>query len=103
MSEPVVYIAIRRDLRMRRGKEIAQAAHAVLGLRAPADAPVITVKAASLEHLHLLLSEADKRRVARHVVHDAGRTEVQAGEETCAVFGPVTRDMVPLLAEAELY
>lgn len=83
-----IYIIVRRDLKMRRGKEIAQAAHAAIGLGVP-DGPVITLQAKDLSDINLAMSEATKSRWKACVVRDAGRTEVPAGTVTCcAILAP---------------
>jgi len=82
-----IYIFVRRDLKMRRGKEIAQAAHAVIGLRAD-DRRIITLKANSEQDLLGLAaqSEADGRPYC--LVRDGGHTEVPEGTPTCiAILG----------------
>lgn len=46
MGEEAVYVVIRRDLKMRRGKEIAQGVHAVARLGYVEGAPLVVVQAA---------------------------------------------------------
>lgn len=82
------YIFIRRDLKMRRGKEIAQACHAVLNLGVP-DGPIITFQCDDLDSLAHVAIEAGLNGWHHYIVRDAGRTEVEPGTETCiAVHAP---------------
>lgn len=86
-----VYIFMRRDLKMRRGKEIAQACHAVLGLSEDNNLnglPVITFQAESLYELHVIKVDARQKGYPWYTVRDAGRTEIPEGTATClAVLG----------------
>lgn len=84
-----IYIFMRRDLKMRRGKEIAQACHAVLGLGlGEPDRPVITLKAQSAEDLRKIRRIAINHGLPNYIVRDAGLTEVRRGTHTCiAVLG----------------
>ena len=89
-----IYIFMRRDLKMRRGKEIAQACHAVIAIvlagypRALVDCPVITLKAQSAADLRKVRRIADAHGLPNFTVRDAGLTEVRRGTPTCiAVLG----------------
>jgi PTH2 family peptidyl-tRNA hydrolase len=92
-----VYVIIRRDLGMRRGKEIAQAGHALLALGAPADVAIITLQVDSLDDLRFAQELADGFGVRFVMIADAGRTEVEPGTETCLAAGPTTFDLFPFL------
>ncbi len=82
-----IYIFMRRDLKMRRGKEIAQACHAVMGL-GESDRPVITLKASSEDSLLGVERLARGHGLKSYLVRDAGRTEIPPGTLTCiAVLG----------------
>jgi len=82
-----IYIFMRRDLRMRRGKEIVQAAHAVIGLDV-SDRPIVTLKAQSEEELFSVKRLAEKNGLQHYLVRDAGHTEVAPNTATCiAVLG----------------
>jgi PTH2 family peptidyl-tRNA hydrolase len=83
-----IYIFMRRDLKMRRGKEIAQACHAVMGLKESSPSAVITLKAASEDDLLGIERMACKHGRKNHLVRDAGLTELAPGTLTCiAVLG----------------
>ena len=82
-----IYIFMRRDLKMRRGKEIAQAGHAVLGWGAE-DRRIITLKIHSEEDLLALEAQAREEGRLHCLVRDGGHTEVPEGTPTCiAILG----------------
>lgn len=103
MSEEAVYVAIRRDLKMRRGKEIAQGVHAVAKLGYVEGAPLIVVQVADGVAMSALATEAASAGVAYAVTRDAGRTEVPSGTMTAIAIGPVAKGDLAKLASAELY
>ncbi len=103
-------IAIRRDLKMRRGKEIAQGAHASMAwlaerVRAAAGGPVtlsaaeeawitarftkVCVQVTSEEELRALDARARERGVLCRLIVDSGRTEFGGvPTATCLAVGP---------------
>ena len=86
-SMEAIYIFMRRDLKIRRGKEITQAGHAVLGLAAK-DRPIITLKANSEEDLLALEARAREEGQSHCLLRDDGHTEVLEGTPTCiAILG----------------
>ena len=97
-----IYLVIRRDLKMRRGKEIAQACHAVLELET-IDTAIIGCKINSLEELKALEKECLTFGLAYAIIYDAGKTEVPTGTATCIAIGPVERDKFEFLNKLELY
>ena len=120
-------IVIRRDLKMRRGKEIAQGAHAALGFLLPSNKSELT------QQMHIQLSEAEinwlkggQRKVCVRVnseeellaihqkaqevgvksclIQDSGKTEF-AGQPTytCLALGPdLATNLDPITGELEL-
>lgn len=103
MSERAVYVAIRRDLKMRRGKEIAQGIHAVAKLGYVEGAPLIVVQVPDGIAMSALATEAAQNRIPCAVVRDAGRTEIPRGSMTAIAIGPVEKGRLPILSVAELY
>jgi PTH2 family peptidyl-tRNA hydrolase len=103
VSEPTIYVVMRRDLGMRRGKEIAQACHAVLGLGASDSGPLIGLQVADFKGLQAILEEAEENGVGYYAVRDAGRTEIPSGTMTCAAIGPVQKGLLDRLSAAKLY
>jgi PTH2 family peptidyl-tRNA hydrolase len=101
--KPTIYVVMRRDLAMRRGKEIAQACHAVLGLGAPDNGPLIGLQVVTKDELLLLVQEAIDAGVGHYMVYDAGHTEIPRGTLTCVAIGPVEKGRLPLLSAARLY
>jgi PTH2 family peptidyl-tRNA hydrolase len=124
-------IVIRRDLRMRRGKEIAQGAHAasawlaerVLQQLRP-DGTVgrvelaaaerawletsfrkVTVKVGSEEELMAVYDQALAAGLAVHLITDRGLTEFGGvPTRTCLAIGPEYDDLIdPVTGDLELY
>lgn len=117
MSELKVYIVIRKDLKMRRGKEIAQACHAIQYLAEIGDIHVgertvagfiykqwcenqhakIAVGVESEQQLNNFVARASELGVLEATVLDAGRTEIPENTLTCAAIGPITNEEADLL------
>ena len=106
-SEPKQVIVMRRDLGMRRGKEIAQGAHASMiwlaeRIRRPGFGfseaerrwlagafTKVCVRVDSEEELRNIVNAAQQARVMVHLVIDAGRTEFRGvPTPTCCALGP---------------
>ena len=124
-------IVIRRDLRMRRGKEIAQGAHAsmawlrqrVMPLLTPAGAAdqvefspaerawlegslrKVTVKVGSEAELLAVYRQAIEAGVVAHLITDRGLTEFGGvPTRTCLGIGPDYDDLIdPVTGDLELY
>ncbi len=105
--EPKQVIVMRRDLGMRRGKEIAQAAHAsmlwlIQRLRQPGggfseaerlwlSGPItkVCVRVDSEDELRSIVQAAETAKVLVQLVIDAGRTEFNGiPTPTCCAIGP---------------
>lgn len=100
--QTAIYIVIRRDLKMRRGKEIAQACHAVIQLQT-IDTAIIGCKVYTLDELEALETKCLTYKINYAIIHDAGKTEVEPGTKTCIAIGPVKRNKYEFLNELELY
>jgi peptidyl-tRNA hydrolase, PTH2 family len=124
-------IVIRRDLHMRRGKEIAQGAHAasawlaelVIQQLAPgqSEAPLelseaerawletsfrkVTVKVGSEEELMAVYGQARETGLLVHLITDRGLTEFGGvPTRTCLAIGPDYDDRIdPVTGDLELY
>lgn len=124
-------IVIRRDLRMRRGKEIAQGAHAstawlaerVLARLTPAGSVdrvqfseaerawltssfrKVTVKVGSEPELLAVYEKALEAGLAAHLITDRGLTEFGGvPTRTCLAIGPDYDDLIdPVTGDLELY
>lgn len=103
MTEAAIYIVMRRDLNMPRGKEIAQACHAILALGAGENDKVVCVRAETSAHMGEMMKEASRAGIAHRMITDAGRTVFKGPTRTCAAIGPVTDEPLPLLRAARLY
>jgi len=119
-------IVIRRDLRMRRGKEIAQGAHASTAwlrervLRSRVDhvelSPVelswleqsnrkVTVKVGSEQELLAVYAHALRAGLMVYLITDGGLTEFGGVQtRTCLAIGPDYDDRIdPVTGDLELY
>lgn len=123
---PKQVIVIRSDLKMRRGKEIAQGAHAAMmwlsdRLRFSQGAPLrlseaeeawladrftkITCRVRSEEELFAVADKARRAGVTAYLVQDSGRTEFGGVPTfTACAIGPDWADLVdPVTGGLELY
>ena len=116
-DELKVYIVIRKDLKMRRGKEIAQACHAIQylaeigGMHSDEETesgaiylqwcknqhPKIAVGVESEQKLNNFVARASEFNILEATVLDAGRTEIPENTLTCAAIGPMTSEQADLL------
>lgn len=103
-----LYIVMRSDLKMGRGKEIAQAIHAFRSMDPDArhevydGTAVIGVRANSADELEAIIDEAHQRGQPWGTFLDAGLSHNAPGTRTCAAIGPIS-DPGPLLAAAKIY
>lgn len=113
-DEVVMYLVIRSDMKMSKGKVAAQAGHAVqLAMRA-AEArgpttpwttlwltrweagsyPKIVLRAESETQLEAVSQRLCEANVAHAVVIDEGRTEIQAGTKTAVGVQPMPKSLL---------
>ena len=109
-GETRMALVVRTDLRMTKGKSAAQCAHAALGCyRMMSDSSLasqnlpllrrwersgqakITLQVKSKEDLDLLFAKAISLNVNSYIVHDAGRTQIEAGSATVLGLGPAPK------------
>jgi PTH2 family peptidyl-tRNA hydrolase len=99
MSEVKQVILMRSDLKMSKGKMIAQGAHASVDAVLNANKKLVSkwrsvgmkkiaLKVESLEQLKELLKQAQEADLITSQIADAGHTEVAPGTITCGVIGP---------------
>ncbi len=99
MSELKQVILMRNDLKMSKGKMIAQGAHASVDAAFSANKKLfskwrgagmkkIALRVDSLEQLKELLSKAQDADIITSQIQDAGHTEVKPGTITCGAIGP---------------
>jgi PTH2 family peptidyl-tRNA hydrolase len=101
-----VVLVVRTDLDMGRGKIAAQAAHAAVAaalsslgspeFEAWADdgQPKVVCRVDGADELYDIVQQATEAGVPAGVIHDAGRTQVEAGTPTCAFIGPERADRI---------
>jgi PTH2 family peptidyl-tRNA hydrolase len=93
-------IAVRRDIRLSRGKLAVQVAHASLEAYSRADGKIrsewesggakkVVVRVDGLRELEELHRKARSLRLPCALIRDAGRTEVEPGTVTALGIGPV--------------
>lgn len=109
-GETRMALVVRTDLKMTKGKAAAQCAHAALGcyrlmlednlasqnltlLRRweKTGQAKITLQVKSKEDLDLLFAKAISMNVNSYIVHDAGRTQIEAGSATVLGLGPAPK------------
>lgn len=104
-----MWLAVRADLPISRGKLAIQAMHAAgwLHLIVARDnpglmeaylsdaTPKICVKVKSAGQLERLAREAQAAGIPHYLVADAGRSEIPPGTKTVCLFGPAYRDDLP--------
>lgn len=106
MSEPyIIYLVVRKDLKMGTGKIAAQCGHAIQYLLELCPKPIwniykkegstkVCLKVdtdAEFQELKRMLGE---NNVMHRVVIDAGRTQIEPNTETCLGIGPVHKESV---------
>lgn len=90
------------------GKMAVQVAHAAVGafLHAPHDnqagwlragMPKVAVRCASDDELQAILAKAQAAGLPVMLIHDAGRTVVEAGTSTCVGIGPDLAQKIDLI------
>ena len=93
-------IVVRTDLGLGKGKIAAQAAHAAVAaaMRGQGTAafagwwragqPKVVLMVPDEDTLGLVVAAAEEAGLPVEVIHDAGRTQVEAGTATCCAIGP---------------
>lgn len=107
-------LVVRQDLKMGKGKAAAQCLHATLALykkmtnpTSPAYNPEmvkrweygngqakITLQVPNEEEMDILFAKAISLDVNAYVVHDAGRTQIEAGSATVLGLGPAPKYII---------
>lgn len=121
MSAVKQVIVMRKDLNMRRGKEIAQGGHAAIAFVAAAaecgqplteterawllgDMTKVCVKVDSEEALLAVYNAAKAAGLTAYTVVDAGRTEFKEPTLTCIAIGPaIASDIDAITGKLTLY
>ena len=108
-DEYVMYLIVRSDLKMTKGKIAAQCCHAVQWLtinniNKPSFQeyinschPKICLKVPSEDIMNSIVSYCYKRRTSYYQVVDVGRTQVPPNTKTVLGVGPVKRSKVPYI------
>lgn len=105
MAELKQVILMRTDLKMGKGKMIAQGAHASVQAVMESNKKLlsnwkskgmrkITLKVDSLEQLKEIIEEAYLKDLVAVTIQDAGRTQVESGTMTCGAIGPAPEEQI---------
>ncbi len=112
MSEPrelKMWLAVRQDIKMSKGKLAAQSGHAFGDLYLKARdqvpdlfrqyqehaTPKVTVKAKNADTMDRIAAECLTAGICYEWVRDAGRSELEPGTLTVIAFGPAYLDELP--------
>ncbi|ODV86036.1 hypothetical protein CANARDRAFT_197822 [[Candida] arabinofermentans NRRL YB-2248] len=116
-------LVVRTDLGMQKGKIAAQCCHAAVACyrlisNSTSDAynpellnrwlfkgqAKITLKCNSMDEMDLLFAKAVSLNVNAYVVHDAGRTQIEAGSATVLGLGPAPKSILDqITGDLKLY
>ncbi len=108
-------ILIRSDLKLPKGKAVAQGAHAAVQAALRADKDLLTAWTGSgmakivvkVDDKDMLLEKvryAQQKKIPTSVITDAGRTVVAPGTVTCAAIGPAKGSLVDsITSDLKLY
>ena len=110
-----MYIVIRKDLKLPKGKMAVQAAHAAVGLAMKmketqeykewfnSGQGKVAVYADDEKHLLQLMQKSKDSGFKTYLVTDAGKTVVAPGTKTCFALGPDDeKKLEPLMGELKL-
>ena len=109
MDEYVMYLIVRTDLKMSKGKIAAQCGHAVQWLtinnihkdsfkkRFTYINPKICLKIPSEDTMDVISNYCSKNNIDYYIVIDAGRTQVPPLSKTVLGVGPIKKSEVPTL------
>ena len=104
-EEYVMYLLVRKDLKMGKGKIAAQCGHAVQELieKCPLDVKrkyyktgcaKIVLQIGSEDELMEKCQEVRKKTFLYSLVVDAGKTQIESGSKTVLGIGPVKKDEI---------
>lgn len=104
-NDKVIYLIVRNDLKMGKGKIAAQCGHAIQYTLRHCDdtlykqyeqsgSPKICLKVETYEDFHSLRLKLYVANIRAFTVVDAGHTQVEANTETCFAIGPVSKEKV---------
>jgi PTH2 family peptidyl-tRNA hydrolase len=98
-------LLVRSDLKMTKGKVIAQCGHGIVSMMNEAKQnkiqqwmecgeKIVTLKIPSIDSMRNIHSISTRKKVYSHIVQDAGRTQVEAGTETVCIIGPEKEEII---------
>jgi len=97
-------ILIREDLKMSKGKVIAQCGHAIVNMMKHSNKQkqrkwiqngekIVTLKISKLNDIKEIVNEINSK-IFTHIVVDAGRTEIEPNTETVCIIGPEEENII---------
>lgn len=113
-NQLIIYLLVRDDIKMSKGKTVAQCCHAVedLIIRCPrpllqlyrkSNNPKISLKIKDLEQMEDLMSQCSKLGIQYYQVIDAGLTQLKPDTPTVLGIGPVSKSKIkPLIHDLKL-
>jgi len=108
-------ILVRSDLKMSKGKVIAQSGHAIVNTMCNSSQSkinswmecgetIVTLKINNIKTMQTIYEIAQRKNVYSHIVTDAGHTEIAPGTQTVCVLGPDTETKInKLISQLKLY
>lgn len=107
-----IALLVRQDLKMDKGKIAGQCCHACFGLMSVSknqdlkywsECAKIVLKVSTLEEMNDLRSRLTGMGIISYLVHDAGKTQIEAGSATVLAIGPAKkRDLDKILGHLKL-
>ncbi len=102
----IIYILVRQDLKMSKGKIASQCGHAVQDLILDCnkktlrryinqDSPKIILKVNNLNELDFIKNECDFKKIKYMEIIDMGKTQVNPDTLTVIGIGPLDKSIVP--------
>ena len=105
MADLKQVILMRTDLKMGKGKMIAQGAHASIQAVFESNKKLVSnwkskgmkkiaLKVESLDQLFDKIEQAQEKDLVAVTIQDAGRTQVESGTITCGAIGPAPEEQI---------
>ncbi len=109
MEEYIIYLIVRNDLKMGKGKIATQCCHAIQHVTAMnlntnifrkylrSSQAKVCLRVNTEEELDNIIKYCSKNNIIYYQVIDAGRTQVVSGSKTVLSVGPISRSNVPTI------
>ncbi len=98
-------LLIRNDIKMSKGKVIAQCGHAIVNMMNDINKKtkkewmnqgekIVSVKAPTIDDIYQIQDICKKNKIYSYIVRDAGKTQVNPDTETVCIIGPEKEDIL---------